>query len=125
MTITLNLKPEVEAGVAAKARASGMTVEEYLLAVVEGAVLPAAQNTLSAEERAAAFEAWAARHRDSTPLSDSAVSREGLYVPPIGTGLGCHMGMRSGRVAGIERLFTLLPDIPAIYDTWKEIVRDH
>src|SRR5271156_4479724 len=65
MAITLNLKPEVEAGVVAQARASGMTVEEYLLAVVEDAVLPATQNTPSPEERAAAFEAWSAGHRDS------------------------------------------------------------
>ena len=29
MTVTLNLKPEFEAGLLAQARASGMTVEEY------------------------------------------------------------------------------------------------
>jgi predicted nucleic acid-binding protein len=28
-------------------------------------------------------------------------------------------------VAGIEKLLTLLPDIPAIYSRWKEIVRTH
>ena len=28
-------------------------------------------------------------------------------------------------VASIERLLTLLPDIPAIYAAWKEIVREH
>jgi predicted nucleic acid-binding protein len=27
--------------------------------------------------------------------------------------------------SSIERLLTLLPDIPAIYTAWKEIVRDH
>jgi hypothetical protein len=41
MTVTLNLKPELEAGNFAQARASGMTVEAYLLFVVECAVHPA------------------------------------------------------------------------------------
>ena len=79
MTVTLNLKPEVEAGLLAQAQAGGMTVEEYLLSVVEGAVLPATQKTLSAEERAAAFEAWSANHRPTPPLSDYAVSRDAMY----------------------------------------------
>jgi hypothetical protein len=79
MTVTLNLKPELEAGLAARAQASGMTVEEYLLSVVEGAVLPAMHKALSAEERAAAFEAWSASHRPTPVLSDYAVSRDGIY----------------------------------------------
>ncbi|MGD0568873.1 MAG: hypothetical protein ABSA78_10745 [Candidatus Sulfotelmatobacter sp.] len=79
MTVTLNLKPELEAGLLAQAQASGMTVEEYLLSVVEGAVLPAVQKALSAEEHAVAFEAWSAGHRPTTPLSDYAVSRESMY----------------------------------------------
>ena len=79
MTVTLNLKPELEAGLAARAQASGMTVEEYLLSVVEGAVLPAMHKALSAEERAAAFEAWSASHRPTPVLSNYAVSRDGIY----------------------------------------------
>jgi hypothetical protein len=79
MTVTLNLKPEVEAGLSAQAEASGMTVEEYVLSMVEGAVLPASPKTLSAEERAAAYEAWSAGHRPTPPLSDYAVSREAMH----------------------------------------------
>lgn len=79
MTVTLNLKPELEAGIFAQAQASGMTVEAYLLSVVEGAVLPATHQKLSAEERAAAFEAWSVGHRPTPPLSDYAISREGFY----------------------------------------------
>jgi hypothetical protein len=83
MTVTLNLNPELEAGLFAQAQASGMTVEEYLLSVVEGAVLPTMQKTmqktLSSEERAAAFEAWSAGHRPTPLLSDYAVSRDGIY----------------------------------------------
>lgn len=44
MTVTLNLKPEVEAGLLAQARASGMALEEYLLSLAEEA---ASQATLS------------------------------------------------------------------------------
>jgi hypothetical protein len=79
MTVTLNLKPGLEAGLTAQARESGMTVEEYLLAVVEGAVRPLPHKALSAEERAAAFEAWSAGHRSTSVLSDYAVTRESMY----------------------------------------------
>jgi hypothetical protein len=79
MTVTLNLRPEIEAGLLAQAQASGMTVEEYLLSMVEGVVLPAAQKISSPEQRAAAFESWSANHRATPPLSDFAVSREAMY----------------------------------------------
>jgi len=79
MTVTLHLKPEVEAGLLANAQASGLTVEAFLLLVVEGAVLPAAQATRSSEERAAAFEAWSLGHRMTPPLSDHAVGRDAIY----------------------------------------------
>ena len=49
MTVTLNFKPEVEAGLFAQAQAIGMTVEEYVLSVVEGTVLPAKGNSVSVE----------------------------------------------------------------------------
>jgi hypothetical protein len=78
MTVTLHLSPEAEAGLLSQARASGMTVEEYLLSVVQSTVL-APQKDVSAEERAAAFEAWSASHRPTAPLSDYAVSRESMY----------------------------------------------
>jgi hypothetical protein len=79
MTVTLKLKPEVEAGLLKQAQASGMTLEDYLLSMVEGAVLLKAQELSSAEERAAAFEAWSAGHRPTPLLSDYAVSREAMY----------------------------------------------
>ena len=56
MTVTLKFKPDVEAGLLAQAQASGMTVEEYILSMVEGVVFPGAQKALSPEERAAVFE---------------------------------------------------------------------
>ena len=79
MTVTLHLAPAIEAGLVAQAQASGMTVEEYLLSIVESTVLTRSEKELSAEERAAAFEAWSAGHRHTAPLSDYAVSRESIY----------------------------------------------
>jgi hypothetical protein len=78
ITVTLKLKPEVEAGLSTQAQAGGMTLEEYLLSRVEGAVLLKTQEILSAEERAAAFEAWSAGHRPTPSLSKYAVSRESM-----------------------------------------------
>ncbi|HEV3039834.1 MAG TPA: hypothetical protein VHA33_18855 [Candidatus Angelobacter sp.] len=80
MTVTLTLKPEVEAGLQAQAQTQGVSLEEYILSMVEGAVLPAMQRTLSPEERAAAYEAWSASHR---PTPDFAVSRESMYEAAI------------------------------------------
>ena len=79
MTITLNLRPEVEAGLLAQTKGTGMSLEEYLLSMVEGVILPVMPRTVSPEQRAAAFEAWSAGHRATPPLSDYAVSREAMY----------------------------------------------
>ena len=79
MTVTLNFNPELEAGLLAQAQASGLTVEAYVQSVIESAVLPTLEKPASAEERAAAFEAWSAGHRPTPLLSDHAVSREGIY----------------------------------------------
>jgi hypothetical protein len=81
MTVTLNLKPELEAGLLAQAEASGKTLEDYVLSMLEGSVVTIAQTQkmLTPEQRAAAFEAWSANHRHTPPLSDYAVSREGMY----------------------------------------------
>lgn len=54
MTVTLHFKPEVEAGLMAQARASGMVLEDYLLTLVEEAVLPASDQKSPAERDARA-----------------------------------------------------------------------
>jgi hypothetical protein len=79
MTVNLNLRPELEAELVAQAQESGMTVDSYLLSVIELAVRPSIREQLSPEQRAAAFEAWSFGHRPTQPLSDYAVSREGMY----------------------------------------------
>jgi hypothetical protein len=79
MTVTLHFRPEIEAGLLARAQASGVSVEEYLLSIVERSVPIPSSKSLSPEERSAAFEAWAKQHRPTAPLSDYAVSREAMY----------------------------------------------
>ncbi len=79
MTVALHLKPELQAGLLAQAQATGKTLEEYLLSLVEGTVMPPNRKGLTPEQRAAAFEAWSAAHRPTPPLSDHAVSREAMY----------------------------------------------
>jgi hypothetical protein len=69
MTVTLNFNPELEAWLFAQAQASGVTVEAYVHSVVESALLPAMRQAAPVEERAAAFEAWAAGHRSTPPPS--------------------------------------------------------
>ena len=44
--------------------------------------------------------------------------------PADQNGLGLSHEEVLQEVASIEKLLTLLPDIPAIYAAWKEIVRD-
>ncbi len=78
MTVTLNLEPDVEAALLAQATASGKSVEQYLLCLVEG-VVSSNLDTLTYEQRAKAFEEWSCGHRSTAPLSDYAVSREGIY----------------------------------------------
>jgi predicted nucleic acid-binding protein len=45
---------------------------------------------------------------------------------PVGVnGLGLSYDEALQEVASIERLLTLLPDIPAIYPAWKQLLEDH
>jgi len=59
MTITLKLKPEIDAGLLAQAKASGMTLE-FLQSLVEAFVVSGKQ-TMTSEERASAFESLVRR----------------------------------------------------------------
>ncbi len=45
MTVTFTFKPEVEAGLLAKARARGMNLQEYLQSIVENEALPSSGPT--------------------------------------------------------------------------------
>lgn len=79
--MTVTLKPDLEEKLAARAKAKGLTTEEFVNRVLERLVThkkPAAE--LSAEERARILEEWTVSHAvDGAPLSDYAVSRESIY----------------------------------------------
>lgn len=45
--------------------------------------------------------------------------------PAAKNGLGFSLSEVQREIGGIENLLTLLPDIPAIYPIWKQLVRDH
>jgi hypothetical protein len=79
MSVVLDLTPEVEARRSAQARVAKMTLEEYLLSILEGAAISITQTTLSPEQRAIAYEAWSAAHKPTPALSDHAVSRDTIY----------------------------------------------
>jgi hypothetical protein len=108
MTVTLNLRPEVEAGLAAHAQATGMKLEDYLQYLVEKdlsrrtvegksahfgidaseedmAVNGATRSTrpayeLPPEEWMRQFKAWMQSHAGNTVvLPDEAMERESIY----------------------------------------------
>ncbi|NES20140.1 MAG: hypothetical protein F6K41_14715 [Symploca sp. SIO3E6] len=86
MTITLQLKPEVEAHLIAQAAAKGVSVETYLESVIEDGLINPEQTscyqTLTEQE-------WNSELMDlinspaffgTPPLADTAVDRESIYT---------------------------------------------
>lgn len=80
MSVTLNLNPDVEKDLAARAQARGISLSDYLqeMAAREAARLPVRAGS-TGEERAKAFLEWAESFPDTPPLSDEAISRESMY----------------------------------------------
>lgn len=52
VTVTLNLTPELEAGLVARANASGMDLERYLLSLIEEAALSSTETKQRARSEA-------------------------------------------------------------------------
>ena len=77
MTVTLDIKPEMQAGLLALANASGMSIDQYISKVVEDSVR--APSLLAPEERAARWVESARRFPDTPSLSDGDISRESIY----------------------------------------------
>jgi len=79
--MTVTLKPDLEEELAARAKAKGLTTEEFVNRELEKLVArEQASPELSAEERARLLEEWIANHSvGGPPLSDYAVSRESIY----------------------------------------------
>ena len=82
MTVTLELKPEVEERIIAEARVRGLSVEDYIQQELEAIVrIPQAHEQMPYEEWLRMFNEWVSSHDyiKAPPLSDEAISRESIY----------------------------------------------
>lgn len=82
MTVTLELKPEVEELLEVQAKESGLSVKDYLEKRVEEMI--SAGNSRPAktpQERLQFWNEWLKSHDyiQAPPLSDEALSRENIY----------------------------------------------
>lgn len=83
MTVTLELKPEVEEQLEAQARQSGLSVKDYLEKRVEEMISASElQPAKTPEERVRLWQEFLNSHDDikAPPLSDEAISRESIYA---------------------------------------------
>ncbi len=91
MTLTLELKPEIEQGLLTQAQERGVSLDAYLQYVLSRLAsvnapddsAPSAtslQDDLTPEEWVRQFHEWAESHDRTTPLlSDEAISRDSIY----------------------------------------------
>jgi hypothetical protein len=77
--MSLNVNPDIEARLIALAQSSGVSVEDFLLHVVEEKTVRAPALRLNPEQWAEQFEVWADSFPEAPPLPDEALSRENLY----------------------------------------------
>jgi hypothetical protein len=82
MTVTLKLKPEIEEELVARARAAGLSTEEFVNRELERLVASTPPTSkLTPEERVRLWNEFLASHSvGGPPLSDYAVSRESIYT---------------------------------------------
>ena len=81
MTVTLELKPEVEERIIAEAKALGLSVEEYIQRKLEPKSSASDPNELPFEEWLQRWNEWLGSHDyiKAPLLSDEAISRESIY----------------------------------------------
>ncbi len=81
MTVTLELKPEVEERVVAEAKARGVSVEEYIQQELGGKSTAPDPSAIPVEEWLQKWNEWLGSHDyiKAPPLSDEAISRESIY----------------------------------------------
>jgi hypothetical protein len=76
--MSLNVNPEIGARLTALARASGVSLEDFLRNVVEEKTGRAPALRLNSEQWAEQFETWADSFPEAPPIPDEALSRENL-----------------------------------------------
>jgi plasmid stability protein len=79
MTVELDLRPELEQRARMRAAAHGVSLETYLLSVIEEAALPAAPAAVTLEQFEAAMDAFSAGTEALPVLPEEAFSRESIY----------------------------------------------
>ena len=83
MTVTLELKPEIEERIKQKAAEKGLTVEAFIETVINADVNRQSdrsfQETATAEEWEKALKNWIRNFPEHPVLSDEAISRESIY----------------------------------------------
>jgi hypothetical protein len=79
MTLTLQLKPEVEERLLAHAQAQGVSLETYVAGMIEAQVLSAPKRRPSLEEFEADLESIADGTDDIPVLPPEALTREAIY----------------------------------------------
>jgi hypothetical protein len=79
MTVRLELNPDVEANLAAQARARGVPLDAYLQSVIEDLARTEAGHPPSLHDLEATLDALAEMGQDLPHLPSSAFSREGIY----------------------------------------------
>lgn len=77
MTVTIELRPEIEAGLAALAAEQGVSLTQYVRRLLE-AQIPG-RTALSPAERAILWRESAKGLPRTQPLSDEAISRASIY----------------------------------------------
>ena len=79
--MTVSLKPDLESELAARAKAQGLTTEEFVnLALEKMLATQVSQEQLTSAERARRWLEWTEKHAVGGPaLSDYAMSRESIY----------------------------------------------
>jgi hypothetical protein len=82
MTVTIELKPEIEEQLVARARAAGLSTEAFVNRELERLVAATPPTSkLTAKERVHLWNEFLASHSvGGPPLSDFAVSRESIYT---------------------------------------------
>lgn len=78
MTVRLELTPDIEAGLLAQARASGLSIEAYAERVLRERITTTSSPQSGPTAKAKAFEEWARNHSALPILPAEAYRRENL-----------------------------------------------
>jgi plasmid stability protein len=79
MTVTVDLNPDLEQRIAVRAAARGLSLEAYVLSLIEAAAVPTVGERATLAEFEAAMDALAEGLDNVPVLTPEAVTRESIY----------------------------------------------